>query len=218
MIDENLVWYASYGSNLLRSRFLCYIQGGQPEGANRSYLGCSNNKSPEADKPILIPHQLYFSKSSTIWENKGVAFIDQNPDHTKNTFGRIYLITKQQFKEVVLQENTRSVGQVNDEIIINFDEIISIGKGEINANWYDCILYLGTDLDHPIFTFTNSCTMDKMVLNPPGERYLKVIIKGIKETHSKSDNKIVEYLQAQPGIKGEIPREKVEDIVRNCSC
>jgi hypothetical protein len=29
--DNPFVWYAVYGSNLLRSRFDCYIQGGKPK-------------------------------------------------------------------------------------------------------------------------------------------------------------------------------------------
>ena len=32
------VWYASYGSNLARDRFLCYLEGGRPKGATRTYL------------------------------------------------------------------------------------------------------------------------------------------------------------------------------------
>ena len=70
-----LVWYASYGSNLLYNRFLCYIQGGEIEGANKVYPGCRDRTPPIMDKQIVIPHELYFSKHSNIWENKGVAFI-----------------------------------------------------------------------------------------------------------------------------------------------
>jgi len=38
--DDHLVWYAVYGSNLLRKRFDCYIQGGKPKGAAKDYPGC----------------------------------------------------------------------------------------------------------------------------------------------------------------------------------
>jgi hypothetical protein len=34
--DTRLVWYAGYGSNLLRRRFDCYIKGGKPEGSGKT--------------------------------------------------------------------------------------------------------------------------------------------------------------------------------------
>ena len=42
-----LVWYACYGSNLLKERFLCYIRGGRPIGAQRTFYGCKNKKEPK---------------------------------------------------------------------------------------------------------------------------------------------------------------------------
>ena len=37
--DEELVWYLSYGSNLLEERFLCYIEGGTPPGSKSFHSG-----------------------------------------------------------------------------------------------------------------------------------------------------------------------------------
>lgn len=36
-MTEPLVWYAAYGSNLAAARFRCYVVGGRPAGAARTY-------------------------------------------------------------------------------------------------------------------------------------------------------------------------------------
>ena len=54
MEKNNLVWYACYGSNLLKKRFLCYIQGGKIEGCKKSYFGCDDKSPPIDVENILI--------------------------------------------------------------------------------------------------------------------------------------------------------------------
>src|SRR5208337_78464 len=56
----NLVWYASYGSNLCSRRFMYYIEGGQPESASRPHPGCRDKTPPKDDQPIKISYPLYF--------------------------------------------------------------------------------------------------------------------------------------------------------------
>ncbi|WP_418360254.1 hypothetical protein [Sphingobacterium detergens] len=68
------VWYACYSSNLLQERFLCYIKGGQPAGANTSYNGCDDKKLPIDSERMYIPTELYFANVSKNW-NGGIAFI-----------------------------------------------------------------------------------------------------------------------------------------------
>ncbi|MCK5560387.1 MAG: hypothetical protein KAJ51_07320, partial [Thermoplasmata archaeon] len=102
---ENLVWYACYGSNLFKKRFLLYIEGGRADIVPKTYIGCTDKTPPHQDKSYIIHYELYFAKSSEIWEGKGVAFIKSQVDSTIKTLARLYLITKQQFGEVFLQEN-----------------------------------------------------------------------------------------------------------------
>lgn len=40
------VWYASYGSNLSSRRFSCYLCGGRPPGAIRTYPGAHDRTAP----------------------------------------------------------------------------------------------------------------------------------------------------------------------------
>ena len=46
MEDKNLVWYASFGSNINVDRFLCYIRGGKPALSNDTERGCRDTRSP----------------------------------------------------------------------------------------------------------------------------------------------------------------------------
>ena len=97
MVESNLVWYLSYGSNILAERFHCYISGGQPQGSQKIYEGCRDTSRPRRDKPTTINYELYFSKNSPVWDNGGVAFIKDELNRNTTSFARVYLITKQQF-------------------------------------------------------------------------------------------------------------------------
>src|SRR6202011_4779241 len=54
------VWYASYGSNLKRKRFMCYIKGGTPEGSAKRNEGCRDKSEPTESRPISLNFTLYF--------------------------------------------------------------------------------------------------------------------------------------------------------------
>jgi hypothetical protein len=196
----------------LESRFLCYIRGGQPIGTTKSYQGSTDQTLPIKNKPIRIPYELYFSKQSSIWENKGVAFIKSEKNEAIETFGRMYLITKDQFVSVVRQENSYAPEDLS--ITIDFETTISNGASEIPAKWYDKILYLGLEDGYPIFTFTSNCLQDKITLSQPGEKYLSIIIKGIKETYDLPDENIINYLMNLEGIKGMLTSKHISDLVR----
>src|SRR4051812_38700552 len=132
MSESNLVWYASYGSNILTDRFRCYIAGGQPLGSQRTYEGCRDTSVPRADKPTTINHELYFSKNSPVWDNGGVGFISIQPDKTKTTFARMYLITEQQLTDVAKQETNS-----NNYLNINFMEAVENGNTIFKSpSWY----------------------------------------------------------------------------------
>jgi hypothetical protein len=56
------VWYASYGSNMCKERFMCYIRGGSVEGMVRPCEGCEDPTEPTDDTYIKINHELYLFK------------------------------------------------------------------------------------------------------------------------------------------------------------
>lgn len=97
---KKYIWYASYGSNMLKERFMAYIKGGNYEG--REYKGCDDKTLPTDDRSVIIPYELYFANKSKTWNNCGVAFIDS--ESKDSTLGRMYLITEDQYEQLRDQE------------------------------------------------------------------------------------------------------------------
>ena len=207
----NLVWYASYGSNLCSRKFMCYIEGGQPEGASRPHPGCRDKTPPKDDQPIKISYPLYFARQSSGWDNKGVAFIGLKKEETEATLGRMYLITEQQFIDVVSQENGGA------EISIDLQKVKQQGSMVFHESWYGNILYLGEQNGFPIYTFTSG---KNIALEPPvapSPEYLQAIISGLKEVYPVTHDDIVKYLLSKPGIKDSYTREDLANFLRDGS-
>ncbi len=208
-MGKNQVWYASYGSNLLEERFNCYIKGGQPKGSNNFYKGCTDKTLPTENEEIFIKRELYFAKKSKSWNGSGVGFIKTNFDENKTTLGRMYLITKEQFVEVVKQETKN-----NGDLSIDFEKAKKSGSVTFRENsWYGNLLYLGEQNGNPIFTFTNERNLNDK-LNAPKKEYLSMIICGIKETYNLSDLEIKAYLEDIQGIKGNPIEKELEKIIK----
>jgi hypothetical protein len=164
---QSYVWYAGYGSNLCKKRFLCYILGGKFKWGGSDAKGCTDKSLPKANKQISIPYRLYFAKSSPNWSNGAVAFINPNKELNENnwTLGRIWKITCEQYEEVRVQE----------------------GK-----SWYNEEIYLREEDEFPIRTITNKEFLTPY--NQPCEGYLKTIALGLKETYNLTNEEISEYL------------------------
>ncbi|AXT62295.1 hypothetical protein D1816_18645 [Aquimarina sp. AD10] len=204
------IWYASYGSNILESRFHCYIRGGQPIGSKKNYKGCSDKTLPKANEEIYINSELYFAKRSKSWNSCGVGFINTKFSDDIQTFGRMYLITSEQYIEIVKQETNHQ-----GELLIDFKKAKE--KGSLifkEKSWYGNLLYLGEQNDNSIFTFTNEKNLIKEI-NPPSEEYLLTIINGLKETYNLSEIEIKEYFENLPGIKGYEIEKKLTELIKS---
>ncbi len=174
---EELVWYACYGSNLKRKRFMCYIHGGRPQGSSGFQPGCSDARSPRRELPVLIPHELYFARESESWEGGGVAFLRPGAGG-EPTLGRMYLITREQFQDVVAQENKKVPGSLK----LDFSGLLEKGRLKLGKGWYDLLLVL-TQVDgcgYPILSFSSSREESS---RPPGPAYYHVILDGLLETY-----------------------------------
>jgi hypothetical protein len=203
------VWYASYGSNILESRFHCYILGGQPKGSNKINIGCSDKTLPLDKSEIYINNELYFAKESKNWNDGGVGFIKPKFNKKVQTYGRMYLITAEQFIEIVKQENN-----FEGELLIDFKKAKEKGSLILKQKtWYGNLLYLGEQKGNPIFTFTNKKNMTEDI-NPPSEQYLKTIINGLKETYHFNENEIKEYFENLVGIKGFEIEKKLTNLIK----
>lgn len=166
-MNNKYIWYASYGSNLLKERFMHYVKGGVCRFNGSDYDGCTDKSEPLDSRPCLIKYDLYFGNKSSKWGFGGVAFLNPIRNEKAATLGRMYLITEEQFKEVHKQE----------------------GLG-----WYDKVVDLGMEEGIPIKTFTHSTLFPK---NKPSDEYVNVIKKGLSETYpAMSDREITAYLES----------------------
>ncbi len=204
------IWYASYGSNILESRFHCYILGGQPKGSKKTYKGCSDKTLPQDKEEIYINRELYFAKKSKSWDSCGVGFINTKFNDKVQTFGRMYLITPEQYVEIVKQETNHK-----GELLIDFKKAKEKGSLIIKEkSWYGNLLFLGEQNGNPIFTFTNEKNLTEEI-NPPSEQYLLTIINGLKETYNLNEIEIKEYFENLAGIKGHGIEKELAELIKS---
>jgi len=221
MKTTKYLWYASFGSNMREERLLAYIQGLQAEGASRREKGCRDHALPIENRQISIPYPLYFAQKSSLWLNKGVAFIDVTKKLSEKdpqcTWGRIYLITEEQFIDLVSQENG---GRTPNEPF-NFEKFKK-NMTQVMPGWYGTIVYLGEERgskdiapqNYPIFTFTNKTPFP---INSPSDIYLTQLIIGLYQTFPNSHPEdFVSYLLTKPGISnGEKEKTLLNKLVRD---
>lgn len=202
------VWYASYGSNINEDRFLCYIKGGSPAGSLRMETGSKDSSLPVDESTYIIHHPLYFAKEAEGWHSQGVAFIALKQNAESVTYSKMYLITMEQFLDVVKQENS------GIEVNIDLSEVKEKGALIYRRNsWYGNILYLGEQQGFPIFTFTAPWDIDEVDWKKPSHQYLGTIIKGLKKDYSTE--KVYDYFKNKPGIKGNYSDEELAKLVES---
>ncbi len=164
--NKSYVWYAGYGSNLFRERFLYYLSGEPFRLGGKRAEACNDQTFPKTDKQIHLPYSLYFAKNSQHWGNGGVAFINPHKETNKNncTLGRMWKISCEQYEHVRKQEGT---------------------------SWYNHEIYLGEEDGLPIHTITHKEKIDQQI---PSNQYIKTIALGLKETYNMTNEQIAEYL------------------------
>lgn len=206
LTGKDYVWYASYGSNLNRDRFLCYIKGGKPAGSEKVEVGCRDQSPPVNEATYIMHYPLYFAKESDRWQQKGVAFIGLDKDEKHYTYSTKYLITVEQFMDVVKQENNG----LNLEI--DLEDVMVNGFETFRDSWYGTILHAGEAEGYPIFTFTADWNLD-VPFNKPSDEYLSMIINGLKTTVGLENTEIINYLISKPGIAGNCDRKNIEKLI-----
>ncbi|SET59323.1 hypothetical protein SAMN05216389_11630 [Oceanobacillus limi] len=200
------VWYVSYGSNLCEDRFMCYINGDRPPGSDKREIGCTDKAPPKVSGVAEIPYPLYFSKERSKWGSGGVAFIDHQKSKDELSIGRKYLITAEQFAEVVAQENNRN------DLTIDLDEVIENGFSTIGSGWYGRIVCLGELNGAPMFTFTNNLPMSEMKCNKPSAAYLSTIARGLLELGLDQED-VIDYFLNKQGISGIFTKKDLYDYI-----
>ena len=172
-----MVYYACYGSNLLLERFMCYIRGGRIKGSSKYNIGCRDNTPPIEDKPYIMKRKLYFAGEFKQWGNGSCTFVGTDEEYIQPTISRMYKITKEQFLDIVYQENSIPY---SEELIIDWDklykekELVLFPKSP-----YGRLMLLEFIMGYPVLTFT---WVEPIKCNYPSKEYMEVINKGLRET------------------------------------
>ena len=185
----------SYGSNLHRARFQSYLEGGRMPGGRRADAGCRDPSPPQADEPVFLPYPLYFSGESRVWGG-GVAFLDHLPGEHDMTYARMYLITGEQFEDLVAQESKRL------HATVDWTGLVREGRTSAGTGRYDELVVVGDRDGVPMVTFTHPVPMADVHLARPEAGYLRVLAEGLRDCHHLTDPDIADYLLTCPGAAG----------------
>jgi hypothetical protein len=185
---EDLVWYVAYGSNMKAARFQCYLSGGRPGGASRTYTGSRDPSRPRRHLGIRLPGGLIFSGRSTVWGG-GIAFYDTRG--RGELAARAYLITFGQLSDVVAQEGRRPVG--GD---LALDQPVD-RSWVVPSHAYETLLHVRDHDGVPMLTITSAVHLEPTT---PSAAYLRTMVDGLRETFGWSVVECVDYLLPAPGV------------------
>lgn len=207
--DENgrisEVYYASYGSNMNRNRFMAYIQGGKVEGSSRTYDGCKDRTEPKDDIPVKFDNPIFYAMNSNVWSG-GIAFMDHSQEG--RALGRAYLISSGQFDDVISQES----GHKAKGHHVDLDAAVENRVLEDGDRIYGTLVHVGDYNNRPVMTFTSKFTTEdamygdmhfasrtgkgrgpRFVGNSPSDSYMRMIGSGLKETFGLSKDEQTTY-------------------------
>lgn len=206
--DGTRVWYLAYGSNLAAARFCCYLRGGRPEGGQRDYVGCDDDRDPIDVVAVEAPGQIVFAGTSRVWGG-GMALYDGAA--AGSVAGRAYLLRLGQFADVVAQEMWQEPGgdlarRVTD-VVPTIETIHVLGPGR-----YEALHRLGERDGYPMFTMTADDPA-ALGLAAPSPAYLHWIVAGLHESHGWGAGVIVDYLARSPGVLPTWTVDGLQDLV-----
>lgn len=167
---DDLVWYVAYGSNMCPERLGCYLAGGRPVGASRTYLGARDPRPPRRSEPLWLRHVVVFAGVSRIWDGGGVAFLEPTPRSDAVSPAVGHLLGREQLADIVAQENGgESPGP----------ELVELpGEGRllrVAAGRYDSLLGLRPIDGHAAVSLTAA---SRPVANDPSPAYCAAMERG----------------------------------------
>lgn len=186
-----------------------YLAGGTPPGGSRHRAGARDHTPPAADVPVELPHRLRFAGSSHAWNGTSVAYLERDHGATP-TLARAWLLTAEQFDDLVAQESHRPVTTDPPTTSVDLDTLLARGRVDVDGGHYDDVLLVGTHDGYPIATCT---TPDVPAPGPPSRAYLALVATGLAEGWGLDLDAISRYLCAQTGIVGCRDGREVRDAI-----
>ena len=189
------IWYAAYGSSLDPARFDCYLHGGRPQGATRTYPGVRDRSSRVEAVALTLSGRVSFAWHSPTWGG-AVAFYEPDDDGAAPdgvVLARAYLLTRGQLADVLEQEMWRQPGAEHD-----LGEVLGTGRQVVGPGRYET-LHLAGELDgRPVVTLGTE-DVAALGLDAPSAAYVATMARGLRATHALSDDEVVDYLLGCPG-------------------
>jgi hypothetical protein len=185
---DDPVWYVAYASNLSARRLQCYLQGGRPAGARRTYEGCRDPSPPARVRSVALDGALAFSGRSSVWGG-AMAFHDLEADGV--IAARSYQLTFGQLSDLVSQETRQPVGR--DLPFVKPDD----GLWPTTSPVYELLAALGHHGGIPMY-----CLTSRRVLEPaaPSAAYLLTILTGLREAFGWTPRESAHYLLQAKGV------------------
>lgn len=199
------VWYVAYGSNMSAGRLRCYLAGGRPPGASRTYPGARDPRMPAASAPVELPGALYFATHSPVWQG-GRAFYD--PTAPGTCWARAHLLTAAQLSDIAAQEMYEPPGRDLD-----LSPVLATGHARLGPGRYETLVCPGALHGHPLLTFTAPWHLGDVPLTAPSAPYLRVIATGLHEAAHWPAPALAGYLASRPGAAGHWTPEQVLDLL-----
>lgn len=185
---DDPVWYVAYASNLSAGRMRCYLAGGRPPGAVRTYEGCRDPSPPTGDVALTLPGELVFAGRSSVWGG-AMAFYDASAPG--EVAARGYRISFGQLSDLVSQEARRPVGR---------DLVPAREEGRpwpTPSGVYESVVHLGDRDGVPMLCLTSHQALDPA---PPSGAYLRTILVGLSEAFDWTGAESARYLLRARGV------------------
>ena len=191
------LWYAAYGSNMSAARLHCYLAGGCPPGATRTYAGARDRTLPREQRPVELDGAVYFAWHSPTWGG-GVAFYD--PEAPGRSVATAYRLSLGQLSDLAHQEMHREPGAD-----LALEALWADGRHDLGPGRYESMHVVGRLDDLPVVTLTSPAGLDDdgLELSSPTGPYLATMAQGLVETHGWDAGQVADYLATCPGLGAE---------------
>jgi hypothetical protein len=147
-----------------------------------------------------------FVGHSKLWGG-APAFLEHR-SATPGALGRRYLITKEQFADVVAQEN-----RADEPIPIPFDELRPHSHTLIDGRAYDTIVGLEPVDGIPVATFTSSDAPENHPTAAPSAAYLGTIARGLAEAHDLDHATLARRIHCSHGVTPKWSVANIEQLL-----
>jgi hypothetical protein len=185
---DDPVWYVAYASNMSARRLHCYLEGGRPPGARRTYQGGRDPSPPTRDVALTLPGALVFAGRSTVWGG-AMAFYDASAEG--EIAARGFRVTFGQLSDLVSQETRQPVGR-------DLTPAQEAGRPwPTPTGIYESVEYLGDRQGGPMFCLTTRRALDPA---PPSATYLRTILVGLREAFYWTPHESARYLLRARGV------------------